>query len=620
MKEDYKNIENPFSSSRVDTPFQQHFDLEEIYQDEFEILISMIETIKNDPNRQSKTVSIIANAGSGKTHLIMRLANKVLGINRLFFIRQPNNAHTVLYHIYSRMLESFVQLIPNSPYSQLEYLLAKSFSQIIIEVIDKKYKKSKTDETILEILREDHLNIYKKFGKDGSTLKQTNWKLIEKETIRWWSEHYTFGGLSTDIIRGLIKFCSYSDKSRRDIVQRWLSGNELLEDEANRVALPNWDNELNKEDFALEAMSTFGKLSIVDEPLIIVFDQLEGLKNNQSLLSAFGEAYKEIVTHVPNSMIILNLFPSRYNYFIEFFDASISDRFSQTIKLNNPKSSELKSILTSLCKSKEIDIDDIFKEKDFEDILKLNSIRKVINRAFDYYNLRVFDHKLPQYIDTFEDTIEHRISMIEETLRELQLKLDIKVNMLDDISYKIDIEGYFKTLSRQLEDDYTKPMIISDSEDKGKLQFITEALIGLKDIELCFTSLKINLPENIEIKIGEKDYIIGFLYSNGNSFVSKIKNFNTVVKNNPNKEFILFRDYRESAITGKKSKEEIALLEGTCNSQFIIMNKEDKIIYDIIYQFISDISNKETDIKLKDGFEYISKEYNEHWLVRLFGD
>jgi hypothetical protein len=355
----------------------------------------------------------------------------------------------------------------------------------------------------------------------------------------------------------------------------------------------------------------------VDQPLILVFDQLEGLKNNQELLTRFGEAYKEIVTHIPNSLIILNLFPSRYNYFIEFFDASISDRFSNTITLNTPSSTELKNMIISLSSSKNIDINKIFKNEDFAEILKLDSIRKVINRAFDYYNLRVYNQKLPQHINSFEDSVLHRIDMLEETVRTLQLKLNMNINMLDNEVHKIDIDSYFKNISKQLENDYSRPMIISDSEDKGKLQFILEAVETLQDIEIDFIKMRKILPEHIEIKIENLDYIVGFLYSNGNSFVSRIKNFNEMVLYNKGKHFRLFRDYRESKITGKKSKEEIAKLDNTNNGKFIIMDKEDKIIYDTIYQFVSDISNKETEIKLKDGFDYIYKKYPNYWLVKL---
>jgi len=121
-----ENKPNPFSNSRVDTPFQNHTDLKEIFYDEFERLKSLIADIKNDvENHQSQGVVVTGEPGAGKTHLMMRLAKERLKSNRLLFIRQPNNINSVLYHIYSRVLESFVEQVPNSPYSQVEHLLAQ---------------------------------------------------------------------------------------------------------------------------------------------------------------------------------------------------------------------------------------------------------------------------------------------------------------------------------------------------------------------------------------------------------------------------------------------------------------------------------------------------------------
>ena len=123
---------NPFSDSRVDTPFQNHIDLKEIFHSEFGRVTSVLDDIKNDTeNHQSKGAVVTGDPGTGKTHLMMRLAKDRLAHNRLLFIRQPNNLNSVLYHIYSRVLESFVEKVPGSSYSQLEHLLATSFSKII---------------------------------------------------------------------------------------------------------------------------------------------------------------------------------------------------------------------------------------------------------------------------------------------------------------------------------------------------------------------------------------------------------------------------------------------------------------------------------------------------------
>ena len=46
---------------------------------------------------------------------------------------------------------------------------------------------------------------------------------------------------------------------------------------------------MSKEAFSLEAIAVLGKLSLLDEPIIIVFDQLEGLglSHNKQLLLEF---------------------------------------------------------------------------------------------------------------------------------------------------------------------------------------------------------------------------------------------------------------------------------------------------------------------------------------------
>ena len=73
----------------------------------------------------------------------MRLAKELLKVNRLVFIRQPNNSDAIIYHIYSRILESLVEKVPDNNYTQLENLLANSFFKIVKEISQKRtFKKT----------------------------------------------------------------------------------------------------------------------------------------------------------------------------------------------------------------------------------------------------------------------------------------------------------------------------------------------------------------------------------------------------------------------------------------------------------------------------------------------
>ncbi len=62
---------------------------------------------------------------------MMRLAQARLSSNRLLFIRQPNNPKAVLYHTYSRILESLVKRVDS--FTQLDYLVISSFKKIFVE-------------------------------------------------------------------------------------------------------------------------------------------------------------------------------------------------------------------------------------------------------------------------------------------------------------------------------------------------------------------------------------------------------------------------------------------------------------------------------------------------------
>jgi DNA replication protein DnaC len=116
---------SPFSSSKVDNPFQKYFDDMELYENEFANLLSIVDEIKQDENSQSKTALVIGEAGNGKTHLMMRFLKGVSDTNRFLFVGKPNNKDSILCHMYTKILESFIQKIDDSIYSQLEYLYGK---------------------------------------------------------------------------------------------------------------------------------------------------------------------------------------------------------------------------------------------------------------------------------------------------------------------------------------------------------------------------------------------------------------------------------------------------------------------------------------------------------------
>ncbi len=644
MIDQLKEQPNPFSGSRVDTPFQNHPDYPDTYRKEFVTLESILKDIKLDSsNRQSKGAVVIGEPGSGKTHLMMRLAQERLTSNRLLFIRQPNNPDSVLYHIYSRILESLVERVGTS--TQLDYLIINSFEKIVATLPSLTNK----DQEILNALKDKNINA---LGGEGTQRRREYWQHIDKRFNEWWVSYYSSGGFAPYILRGIVKYCSYTQPKYKNIMTRWLAANILSTEEAETVNLPNWGEDLSQEAFSLEAISVLGKLSILDEPLIIIFDQLEGLglPHNREILLNFGETIKEIFTHVPNSLIILNMFPERWEQFKASFDNSIIGRVSQyQIYLQTPDQTELKAILKVKLQNLNVPLEQIFLPEDLEDVLEQKSIRAVLNRAGDYYNYRVRQIPLPAIRENVRklDENEKLVVQLRVLQQQQQMLTEAFLNLMQEMKEPgtvdmIDLRKKFvpevksqeqqteeyviEYLTKQkasLEQQYFNTPIISDSDDIGKLKNIAEAFNHLKPIKLTLYRLgKKVLPEHIVIETNHKNYVMAFLQipPNTTSFTSRIGNFNELVCLHSQDRFGLFRDERLAEIKGKVAQERVEQLKNSPNGKFVLFSKQDRIHLELIYNLIIDVQNKDLDVDLAPALKiFITKPEWYHWLFTMFG-
>ena len=644
---------NPFSSNRVDNPFQDHLDLKSINQDQFERLKWIITDIKQDKNHQSKGTVVIGEPGSGKTHLMMRLAKELLKINRLLFIRCPNNRDSVLFHIYSRILESFVEKIPATGYTQLETLLAHSFVKLISQTGF--ISLTQKDQEIITILKSNPLEIYEKLGAEGSGKKLDYWRHIEKRTDDWWMSEYGLAGYASQIIKGIIKYCSYSKPHLKKLVARWLAAEELSNVELEAIGLENWNEEMSKEAFSLEAISVFSKLSLLDEPLIIIFDQLEalGLKHHEQLLLAFGEAIKEIFTHVPNSLVILNLFPDRWEQFKSIFDGAIIDRVSQNqLYLQRPSNEYLTEILKAKIDSVGLSIEKIFSPIELETILDHNSIRAILNSASEHYHHKIHgvplpakaklvkqDHSELKEANDQSSRLESRITNLENNLQQfttLFQKIGQALLEFDfDFDHKFDntetfqetrdpevqetkIEKFIRQNRPLLEQEYDKLQIINDSDDLGKFLEIAEAFRNRSDYIIDYLHLgRKKIPPNCVIQYADQSFAIAFLELDGSTFTNRIKNFNELVINHREINFQLWRDTRKNNITGKVGKDEIEKLNNSRHGNFLIREKSDRIEFELIYKLITDVHNRDLEIELDEVLSSIILLFKDCWILKI---
>ena len=85
----------------------------------------------------------------------------------------------------------------------------------------------------------------------------------------------------------------------------------------------------------------------------------------------------------------------------------------------------------------------------------------------------------------------------------------------------------------------------------------------------------------------------------------------------PRTRFYLLRDAREAEITGKVGKDSIEKLCYTQNGDFQIMHKGDRLNFDLIYDLIIDIKNKDLDVDLKIALQLLSQELKDYWLIKI---
>ncbi len=356
---------------------------------------------------------------------------------------------------------------------------------------------------------------------------------------------------------------------------------------------------------------------------------------------------KEIFTHVPNSLIILNLFPDRWQQFEEIFDGSIVDRMAQhQVELTKPSRNEIKQILNLKAQAVGASLD-LFDSTELEQIISQNSIRAVLNTAADYYRRKINNLPLPslkplpqdneiinQRLEALELKYERIEGLIQEIANIFQGSLssnNITKNLTNNkniisvphpsnpTTEQVKVIEYLETQKELITQEYNKLQIISDTDDIGKLKTIIDAFKTVINLEIDHPRLsKRKLPEQILIKSDRLFISIGFLNLEGSAFTSRIRNHNELVIHNLKTKFLLWRDSRQREITGKIGKEEIEKLNNTKNGTFDVMDQDNRINFELIHRLVIDIYNQNFDLPLATTLTIISSHLKDYWLFKQF--
>jgi hypothetical protein len=571
----------------------------------------------------------------------MRLAQNLLTRYRLLFIRHPNNPDTILHHIYSRTLESLITPVDNQ-HTQLDYLIAKSFRTILTTYSTP--NRRNIDE-ILEKTHQDPLNLFHLLAKDGTDRHRQQWDLIERETLKWWTTHQSIAGYGRDILQGIIKFCRYRDPHKRQIVTRWLAGHPLEEDQLQSIQLPNWPDQISQETFALEALTLLGRLSSLDHPMIIVFDQLEAMFQYPDILNRFGEALKELFTHIPNSLFRLDLFPQRWQDCQIVYDPSIIDRFSQTqLHLQPLPPAQLQTIIQLRLQDTPLNPDLLFPPDDLDDILHQPSLRATLNRASNYYRHRVFHTPLkanPQPLPTSDGQWQQRLLHLETEIRDIRQILNQLLSPARGLSSAFSaalssptpvtppatsssttpdcldqVQAFLTTTRADLSSTTNSPRISSEADDIGKFRHLATCFQTLRPIQLEILRLgKRVLPENLHIRPHQQ--VISFLYTHGTPANARLKNFNQLTLSRPDLTFRLYRDSTLPALSTKGTLNELTILKNAPNSSYHLFTPSDRILLETLYALTVAITNRDLELDMADALRCVLH-LEQHWILDLF--
>jgi len=340
--------EPPAFFDRVNTPWDQVPDLEDYNRQAYLRIVRALKDLTRLSPGQSGSntqgVLILGEAGTGKTHLLMRVARNLAETNHILFIRKPNNEEAVAQHIWANVVSSLARTIPTktSVRSQLDDLLAHVFSRVLIPEFEQDIRDDKDAEQKrrwVARLQEDPYNLFNMLGEGEK--RQDNLDRIRKRTLKYLQ--FTHPDVDQTIARVLITYCFVVREDRKRVLLTWLAGQDVDETEAKDLGLPpSWvtldetsgdaSTQQQREEQALRAIRTVGILSTYYQPLILAFDQLEGLRDQPRLTHKWGDAVREIFTMAPNFLVITCIFPSLWEtWFSPTLDQSVSERIAQQV-------------------------------------------------------------------------------------------------------------------------------------------------------------------------------------------------------------------------------------------------------------------------------------------------
>jgi hypothetical protein len=556
----------PAFLDRVNTPWDHVPDLEEYNRHAYKRVVRALKELSRtragEGQSNAQGMLVLGEAGTGKTHLLMRVARNLSDSNHILFVRKPNNEDAVAQHVWANIVSSLTRSLPGSGTgrSQLDDLLAHVFSAVLVPEFEQDIHEGKDAEQKkrwVERLRLDPYNLFNMLGEGER--RQDNMDRIRRRTLRFLQ--LTHPDVDQKIAHVLITYCFVSREDRKRVLLTWLSGQDVDEGEAKDLGLPTtWvtidetsseaSTQQQREEQALRAIRSIGILSTYYRPLILAFDQLEGLRDQQRLTQRWGDTVREIFTMTPNFLIVTCIFPSLWEtWFNEELDRSVSERIAQqtvTLETFGPQHG-LKllaaHLATAFAKHRLPTSIYPFTEDDVTGLCA----QATSPRSFLQAARSLFEAWLDGDVSAPEPAVPAEPVVIFQEAIDTLLRSTLVANEAEHrSSYGGDIP---------VEQDFF-----------GRVRGITETLLKFGEDGVSFGKATCGarvMPPNFILKPphGEETLCISVLYSEGNAFAARMRNL--IAEMRAGKHFrpaVILRDRRCKQI-GPKSKEYVEEFE-----------------------------------------------------------